>query len=87
MTSLGANMTAVDGMSSLTDQLRDFIGYFCILGCCILIVGWIEMTLWVWTAERQGTRIRKLFFHSIMKQHIGWFDEQQVGELTTRLAE
>ena len=72
---------------SLADQLQSYITHFCILGCCVMVVGFVEMMLWMWTAERQAVRIRKRFFHSILKQHIGWFDEQQVGELTTRLAE
>jgi ABC-type multidrug transport system fused ATPase/permease subunit len=71
----------------VTGSMKKYIKFFCILGACMLVLGALSVALWMWTAERQSTRIRKLLFHAIMRQHIGWFDEQQVGELTTRLAD
>ncbi|ELU18040.1 hypothetical protein CAPTEDRAFT_197681 [Capitella teleta] len=68
-------------------MLRGYIKYFCALGCGMFLLGSLAMSMWVWAAERQSTRIRKLFFQALMRQHIGWFDQQQVGELTARLAD
>ena len=45
------------------------------------------MTCWSLTAERQSRRVRSLAFHNIMRQHIGWFDVHQTGELNVRLSE
>lgn len=74
-------------VDDLTEVMKEFIIYFCVLGCAVMVVGFIAIWMWTWTAERQTNRIRKLFFSTIMRQHIGWFDQQQVGDLTTRLAE
>ena len=46
-----------------------------------------QASFWGITCERQVHRIRKQFFNAILRQEIGWFDTQQSGELTTRLAE
>ncbi|KAJ2875388.1 hypothetical protein FB639_004004, partial [Coemansia asiatica] len=40
---------------------------------------------WAIAAENQGLRIRKLYYKSIMRQDIGWFDTIKTGELTTRI--
>ncbi|ELT87338.1 hypothetical protein CAPTEDRAFT_150102 [Capitella teleta] len=75
---------AVDNIGS---RLQGYVTYFCVLGCIMFLLGAIAMTSWIWTAERQSSRIRKRFFQSVMRQHIGWFDEHQVGELTARLSD
>ena len=36
-------------------------------------------------AERQVRRIRFALFRSIMTQEIGWFDQLNAGELSSRL--
>nr|VZI23620.1 unnamed protein product [Spirometra erinaceieuropaei] len=38
------------------------------------------------SAKRQGRRIRLLLFQSILRQDVGWFDSQSVGNLITRLS-
>ena len=68
-------------------QVQPLIGWFCLVGCCVLVAGYLEIAFWSWAAERQTRRVRTLFFDSIMKQQIGWFDTHQSGELSTRLAE
>uniref|UniRef100_A0A8C2XQ30 ATP binding cassette subfamily B member 1 n=1 Tax=Cyclopterus lumpus TaxID=8103 RepID=A0A8C2XQ30_CYCLU len=45
------------------------------------------VAFWTLSAGRQTKRIRKLFFHCIMKQDIGWFDVSETGELNTRLTD
>ena len=50
-------------------------------------IRYMMMCFWTLTAERQTRRIRKLAFHNIMRQHIGWFDLHQTGELNVRLSE
>ena len=42
---------------------------------------------WVLASTRQTRKIRQLFFRSIMRQEIGWFDVHHMGELNTRMSE
>lgn len=37
-------------------------------------------------AHRTGSRIRKLYFRSLMSQDAEWYDSENSGELTTRVA-
>lgn len=61
--------------------------YYVILGCGIIILGFMQIHFWSLTAVRQSYRIRKKFFESILRQDIGWFDTNDGGGLSTRLAE
>ena len=39
----------------------------------------------MWAGENQARRIRELYFFSILRQDIGWFDTTEAGSLTTRM--
>jgi ATP-binding cassette subfamily B (MDR/TAP) protein 1 len=45
------------------------------------------MSCWMTACERQIYNIRKQFFYNILHQDISWFDKNQSGTLTTKLAE
>lgn len=57
------------------------------MGAVVLVAAYLQVSLWTIAAGRQVKRIRKLFFHKIMQQDIGWFDINETGELNTRLTE
>ena len=61
--------------------------YFILVGVVALVSGYTAMSLWTWAGERQITNIRKKFFRGVLRQHIGWFDTHQVGELNSRFSE
>lgn len=61
--------------------------YYSIMGSVVLVAAYLQVSLWTLAAGRQVKRIRKLFFHRIMQQDIGWFDVNETGELNTRLTE
>lgn len=57
------------------------------MGVGTMVAGYLQVSLWTISAGRQVKHIRKLFFHKIMQQEIGWFDVNETGELNTRLME
>lgn len=57
------------------------------MGAAVLVAAYMQVSFWTLAAGRQVKRIRKLFFHCIMQQEIGWFDVNETGELNTRLTE
>uniref|UniRef100_A0A8I6ATW0 P-type phospholipid transporter n=1 Tax=Rattus norvegicus TaxID=10116 RepID=A0A8I6ATW0_RAT len=61
--------------------------YYTGIGAGVLIVAYIQVSLWCLAAGRQIHKIRQKFFHAIMNQEIGWFDVHDVGELNTRLTD
>ncbi|TWW79227.1 Multidrug resistance protein 1 [Takifugu flavidus] len=73
--------------STLEADMQRFSIYYSILGFVVLVVAYLQMSLWTLTAARQAKRIRELFFHSIMQQDISWYDVTETGELNTRLTD
>lgn len=64
-----------------------FAIYYSIMGFVVLVAAYMQVSFWALAAGHQVRRIRKLFFHRIMQQDIGWFDVTETGELNTRLTE
>ncbi|KAG9476541.1 hypothetical protein GDO78_003207 [Eleutherodactylus coqui] len=57
------------------------------LGFAVLIAGYIQISFWTLAAGRQIKKIRKNFFHAVLRQEISWFDVNDAGELNTRLTD
>lgn len=60
---------------------------FSVIGCGVIVFGYMELAFWQIAAYRQTQRIRVSLFQSILRQEIGWFDVHEIGELNTRLSE
>ncbi|KAJ2184343.1 hypothetical protein EV181_004432 [Coemansia sp. RSA 532] len=69
----------------LDERSRHYCLLFLILGLVSWAVSFALNACWAIAAENQGLRIRKLYYTSIMRQDIGWFDTVKPGELTTRI--
>ena len=72
---------------NLEDDMTTFALYYVYLAIGNLIVAYGQMTLWSLAAERQVKKMRLLFFKSVLKQDIGWFDTIDPGQLNSRLTE
>uniref|UniRef100_A0A3P8UJZ5 ATP-binding cassette, sub-family B (MDR/TAP), member 4 n=1 Tax=Cynoglossus semilaevis TaxID=244447 RepID=A0A3P8UJZ5_CYNSE len=73
------------GHGSSSPELSEYAIYYSIMGVGTMVAGYLQVSLWTISAGRQVKHIRKLFFHKIMQQEIGWFDVNETGELNTRL--
>ncbi|KAJ2555008.1 hypothetical protein EV175_002398, partial [Coemansia sp. RSA 1933] len=69
----------------LDSKSRHYCLLFFILGIVMWVTAFGVSVCWAIAAENQGLRIRKLYYKSIMRQDIGWFDTVKTGELTTRI--
>ncbi|XP_044802489.1 ATP-dependent translocase ABCB1 isoform X2 [Bubalus bubalis] len=86
----GSELGTIDRTESgkkLEKEMTTYAYYYCGIGAGVLIAAYIQVSFWCLAAGRQVHRIRKQFFHAIMKQEIGWFDVHDVGELNTRLTD
>ncbi|XP_015263372.1 PREDICTED: multidrug resistance protein 1-like [Gekko japonicus] len=75
----------VDPPETLQEQMTRYAYYYSGIGAGVLAVAYAHIAFWTLAAGRQIKKIRQHFFHSIMRQEIGWFDVNDVGELNTRL--
>lgn len=76
-----------DPAGTLISEIGLYSIYYVVLATGVLIVTFIATVVWNVSAYRQSRRMRIAFFHSILRQDIGWFDVTGVSELSTRLAE
>nr|AID66618.1 P-glycoprotein [Anadara sativa] len=77
------NMT----IDEFNDQMTESALRYIYIGSGVFVATYLQIACWTSACERQIFKIRKKFFHSIMKQEISWFDNRQSGELTSRLAD
>ncbi|KAL8570228.1 hypothetical protein ACOMHN_029928 [Nucella lapillus] len=73
--------------SSLQEDTKPLILNYVMTGGVALVSGYLAMSLWTWAGQRQITRIRKLFFRSLLRQDMAWFDTHTVGQLNSRFSE
>ncbi|KAK6165549.1 hypothetical protein SNE40_022457 [Patella caerulea] len=73
--------------NQLLDQMFTYTIYYIIIGCAVIVLGYLQITVWMTSAERQAHRIRLEFFRNVMRQEIGWFDTNDTGEVNSRLAD
>ncbi|KAH9520278.1 Multidrug resistance protein 1 [Bulinus truncatus] len=67
----------------LDEMVLPYIYAFIIIGIASFFCSFFAVACWQWAAERQINRIRKTFFHSVLRQDIGWFDVNESGEIST----
>ena len=76
-----------DPRGTLLDQIGLFSLYYVGIATAVLIATFLATVFWNISAYRQTRRMRLAFYHSILRQNIGWFDVTEANELSTRLAE
>lgn len=82
-----SNISASEIYEHLEEEMTTYAYYYSGIGAGVLVAAYIQVSFWCLAAGRQTFKIRKQFFHSIMRQEIGWFDVHDVGELNTRLTD
>ncbi|XP_006158809.1 multidrug resistance protein 1, partial [Tupaia chinensis] len=86
----GSNSIPYDNVTSfskLEEEMTRYAYYYSGIGAGVLVAAYIQVSFWCLAAGRQINKIRKQFFHAIMRQEVGWFDVHDVGELNTRLTD
>ncbi|XP_062957114.1 ATP-dependent translocase ABCB1 [Cynocephalus volans] len=73
--------------SNLEEEMTTYAYYYSGIGAVVLVAAYFQVSFWCLAAGRQIHKIRKQFFHAVMRQEIGWFDVHDVGELNTRLTD
>ncbi|KAH7281015.1 hypothetical protein KP509_36G025500 [Ceratopteris richardii] len=68
--------------SQLSLEVAKYSLDFVYLGLGVLFSGWLEVSCWMYTGERQTARIRLQYMKSLLDQDVGFFDTQiSTGEV------
>ncbi|KXS15989.1 P-loop containing nucleoside triphosphate hydrolase protein [Gonapodya prolifera JEL478] len=83
------NTVVTPEVQKARDDFRDQINYnviwYCIFAAISVVAGYVQSAALTISAERQLKTIREEYFKSILRQDIGWFDDNMTGDLTSRL--
>ena len=71
----------------ISKELERFAVFYVYVGLAAIVFGYFQNMLWLYASINQALRIRTLAFESILRQDIGFFDTNDAGELSSRLAE
>ncbi|KAG6433996.1 hypothetical protein SASPL_105615 [Salvia splendens] len=71
--SFGSNADDVDKM---TQQVLKYAFYFLVVGAAIWASSWAEISCWMWTGERQSTKMRIKYLEAALNQDIQFFDTE-----------
>ncbi|XP_073310021.1 ABC transporter B family member 1-like [Primulina huaijiensis] len=71
--SFGSNANDVDKM---TQEVLKYAFYFLVVGAAIWGSSWAEISCWMWTGERQSTKMRIKYLEACLNQDIQFFDTE-----------
>ncbi|KAK4478669.1 hypothetical protein RD792_014160 [Penstemon davidsonii] len=71
--SFGSNANDVDKM---TQEVLKYAFYFLVVGAAIWASSWAEISCWMWTGERQSTKMRIKYLEAALNQDIQYFDTE-----------
>ncbi|KAI4341947.1 hypothetical protein MLD38_026615 [Melastoma candidum] len=71
--SFGSNANDMDKMMQ---EVIKYAFYFLVVGAAIWASSWAEISCWMWTGERQTTKMRIKYLESALNQDIQFFDTQ-----------
>ncbi|XP_071685590.1 ABC transporter B family member 1 [Rutidosis leptorrhynchoides] len=71
--SFGSNANNIDKM---THEVLKYAFYFLVVGAAIWASSWAEISCWMWTGERQSTKMRIKYLEAALSQDIQFFDTE-----------
>ncbi|RVW35932.1 ABC transporter B family member 1 [Vitis vinifera] len=71
--SFGSNANNIDKMMQ---EVLKYAFYFLVVGAAIWASSWAEISCWMWTGERQSTKMRIKYLEAALNQDIQFFDTE-----------
>ncbi|XP_010267196.2 PREDICTED: ABC transporter B family member 1-like [Nelumbo nucifera] len=71
--SFGSNANDQDKM---VQEVVKYAFYFLVVGAAIWTSSWAEISCWMWTGERQSTKMRIKYLEAALNQDVQFFDTQ-----------
>ncbi|OLY83004.1 Multidrug resistance protein 1A [Smittium mucronatum] len=73
-----------------SNELKSSVKYNCLfivgISAAVLISAYVQNVSFSIVSERNSLRIRELYYTSVLKQNMAWFDKTSTGDLTTRIS-
>ncbi|GAB2264092.1 hypothetical protein Droror1_Dr00026226 [Drosera rotundifolia] len=65
-----------DEPDKMVQQVSKYAFYFLVVGAAIWASSWAEIACWMWTGERQSTKMRIKYLEAALNQDIQYFDTE-----------
>ncbi|KAI5058691.1 hypothetical protein GOP47_0026861 [Adiantum capillus-veneris] len=73
--------------AQLSKQVSKYTLYFVFLSLVRLGTGWLEVSMWMHTGDRQAARLRIRYVKALLSQDVGFFDtKMSTGEVVAGIA-
>ncbi|OSX73091.1 hypothetical protein BU14_0378s0001, partial [Porphyra umbilicalis] len=82
----GGEGTQTGDADRLLEEMETLAIKLIILSAVAAVLAFLQVFCWSLAATRQGARIRSLYVESLFRQDAAWYDAQDSGELTARVA-
>jgi len=82
----GGEGTQTGDAERLLDDMEVLAIKLILLSVLAAVLAFLQVFCWSLAATRQGARIRSLYVESLFRQDAAWYDAQDSGELTARVA-
>lgn len=86
-TDYAVNVTDCDVEAVMNHEIARITISLGVIGSACCFSAYICTSLYTIVADRVTRRVRQMAFTNILRQHIGYFDIHQAGELNTRLTQ
>lgn len=63
-----------ESKNQIVDMALEVLKKFIYLACGAFVAGWLMISCWLISGERQANLCRKTYFAQLLRQEIGWFD-------------
>jgi ABC-type multidrug transport system fused ATPase/permease subunit len=73
--------------ASLTRNVSKTAAYLVYVAIAVFVASYFQVMCFVVAAQRQSARIRVAYFSALLRQEMGWYDEQETGALTARIGD
>ncbi|RXH89535.1 hypothetical protein DVH24_031892 [Malus domestica] len=69
-------------LQKMTAEVAKYALYFVYLGLIVCVTSYAEIACWMYTGERQVSRLRKKYLEAVLKQDVGFFDtDARTGDI------
>lgn len=73
--------------SDVSHEVAKYALDFVYLSIAVLVSGWLEVSCWIYTGERQSARIRLHYLKAMLNQDVGFFDtDTSTGEIVVGIS-
>lgn len=73
--------------NAMAKEVAKYALYFLYLGLAVMVSGWLEVSCFMQSGERQSGRMRTLYLQAMLNQDVGYFDiDTSTGEIVSSIS-